>query len=402
MSLIFKPSLASGTVCAPPSKSVAHRYLILAAMTEGRSIIDNVSFSEDILATLDCIRELGATVTVDGNRVTVDGKRFFRDDALEFRCRESGSTLRFFIPIVFNYSSKAVFYGSKRLLERPMSVYEELISDNGGKLVKGENCLCYEGDVDFNDVTVPGNISSQFITGLMFYFALKPGTFKIHITDGLESRPYVLMTMDAFHQFGIETGFSDDETIVVKGGRTYPVNLSVEGDYSNAAFLDAFNLVGGKVEVLGLSGDSLQGDRVYRKFFNELLSVKRPVFDISDCPDLGPVLMAVMAARYGGCLIGAGRLKMKESDRGVAMADELDKMGIKATVSQDSIAIEEGELRSPAVPIDSHNDHRIAMAMSVLLSKTGGKLTGEDAVRKSFPDFFETVNELGVVLEHEE
>ncbi len=401
MSILFDISKASGIVIAPPSKSMAHRLLILAAMTEGRSVIGNVSFSEDILATLDCIKELGAIVTVQGDRVIIDGKRYFHDDTLEFRCRESGSTLRFFVPIVFNYGSKALFYGSERLLERPLEVYESLIAENGGKLVRSGDHLVYEGDVDFNEVTVPGNISSQFITGLMFFFALKPGTFKIGITDGIESRPYILMTMEALRTFGIESGFEDDSTITVKGGRSYSVNLNVEGDHSNAAFLDAFNLVGGKVKVEGLSKDSAQGDKIYKKYYNELLSVKHPVLDIKDCPDLGPVLMALMAARGGGVLTGTSRLRLKESDRGVTMSEELDKFGIKSSVSSDSIEVFEGTLMKPEVPISSHNDHRIAMSLSLLLSLTGGTLTGEEAVKKSFPDFFDVIKKLGVGFRYE-
>ncbi|MCR5278688.1 MAG: 3-phosphoshikimate 1-carboxyvinyltransferase [Lachnospiraceae bacterium] len=402
MSMVFEPSLAKGTVTAPPSKSMAHRFLILAAMADGRSVIENVSFSEDILATIDCIEAIGAKVNIEGSKVTVDGKHYFRDDAPEFKCRESGSTLRFFIPITFNYASKAKYYGSERLLERPLSVYEKLINENGGRLYKDGDHISYEGDVDFNDVTVPGNISSQFITGLMFYYALKPGTYRIHITDGLESRPYILMTMDAFRKFGIETDFEDVDTIYVKGGRIYPAKLSVEGDYSNAAFLDAFNLAGGKVDVKGLSSDSVQGDRIYRKFFNELFSAEHPVFDIKDCPDLGPVLMAVMAIRKGGRLTGTERLKIKESDRGVAMAEELNKFGIKAHVSENHIDIEEGKLLRPSTPVWGHNDHRIAMSLSVLLSITGGTLEGENAVNKSFPDFFEIIKTLGVKFQNEQ
>ncbi|MCR5310541.1 MAG: 3-phosphoshikimate 1-carboxyvinyltransferase [Lachnospiraceae bacterium] len=391
-------SVASGTVTAPPSKSLAHRYLICAALAGGTSRISNVAFSEDILATIDCIRALGAKVKTDADVVTVTGISGQRNDSVSFNCRESGSTIRFMMPIAMMLCGKASFTGSERLLSRPFSVYEDIAKQDGIEFERSGRSIIVAGSLKERDYTIPGNISSQFATGLLFALSLSGLDSSVTLTGRIESLSYIGLTLQALKAFGVD-GEIEGNRIRIAGGRLSARDISVEGDYSNAAFLDAFNLCGGKVSVEGLSQDSLQGDRIYKKYFNMLLSVKKPVIDISDCPDLGPVLMALMAVRGGGTLTGTARLKIKESDRAAAMAEELSKFGVFCEVSENSVSIESSGLKKPSEVIFGHNDHRIVMSDVTLLSLTGGEIEGAEAVAKSYPDYFEVIKELGIGFE---
>ncbi len=398
MKIEIKRSTARGEVVAPPSKSLAHRYLICAALSEGVSVISNVDLSEDILATIDCIKALGADVKISERKVTVTGRgRSFKKGETVFSCRESGSTVRFFMPVSMMLCESAVFTGSGRLMERPFSVYEDICREESIDFEKHEGGIFVSGKLIKNAFSIPGDISSQFVTGLMYALALSGKGGKITLTGNIESRSYINLTMGAFNAFGVKAEFSGEREIMIEPGNFKNSDITVEGDASNAAFLDAFNLAGGSVSVTGLNKDSAQGDMIYKKYFNMLLSVKRPKIDISDCPDLGPVLMAVLSLRGGGgILTGTKRLKIKESDRGVAMAEELEKFGIKTQVGDNSIEIFEGSLQAPKTILSGHNDHRIVMALSVCLSVTGGEITGAEAVKKSFPDYFSVIKGLGI------
>ncbi|MBP5151629.1 MAG: 3-phosphoshikimate 1-carboxyvinyltransferase, partial [Lachnospiraceae bacterium] len=392
-------SRAEGRAFAPPSKSLAHRYLICAALADGTSRISNVAFSEDILATIDCIRALGAGVKTDGNVVTVSGIKGKRTGLTRFDCRESGSTIRFMMPIAMMLCEEADFYGSERLLSRPFSVYEDIALKDGIEFKKDSDRIRVAGSLKERDYTVPGNISSQFVTGLLFALSLSGDKASVTLTGDVESLSYIKLTLQALETFGVETELSSDNCVKILGGKLKATDISVEGDYSNAAFLDAFNLCGGKVSVSGLNPESLQGDKIYKKYFNMLLSVQKPVIDISDCPDLGPVLMALLAFRNGGTLTGTRRLRIKESDRAAAMAEELSKFGVSCEVLENSVNIESKGLEAPSDILYGHNDHRIVMSLSTLLSVTGGKIDGAEAVAKSYPDYFEVIKTLGIKFE---
>ena len=221
----------------------------------------------------------------------------------------------------------------------------------------------------------------------------------IDITGALESGSYLGMTVKALAEFGVRISRTDEHTIFIKGNQTYkPRTLRVEGDYSNATFFEAFNSVGGNVAVAGLKKDTCQGDAVYRKLFGKLVR-GCPEIDISDCPDLAPVLMAVAAANNGVKLIGTHRLKIKESDRGAAMAEELAKFGCNTEVWENEITVHSRALKTPELPLSGHNDHRIVMALSLLCSITGGSIYGAEAVNKSFPDYFRKLSSLGIKVE---
>lgn len=212
----------------------------------------------------------------------------------------------------------------------------------------------------------------------------------------MESRPYIEMTRQAQAMFGVTSVWTDENTLRIPGGQRYqPLDTVVEGDWSNAAFLEGFSLVGGEVTATGLIENSLQGDKIYRQYY-KMLQNGCPTLDIQQCPDLGPVLMALAAANHGAVLTGTRRLKIKESDRGAVMAEELAKMGVQCTVEEDTITVPGGRLKAPAEPLHGHNDHRVVMALSLLLSRLGGVIDDAQAVSKSFPDFFERIKALGI------
>jgi 3-phosphoshikimate 1-carboxyvinyltransferase len=233
----------------------------------------------------------------------------------------------------------------------------------------------------------------------MFALPLLPNDSVIDITGALESGSYLGMTVKALADFGVRISRTDEHTIYIKGNQTYkPRSLAVEGDYSNAAFFEAFNLIGGNVAVSNLSPTSAQGDRVYKQMMDEIKN-GCPTLDISDCPDLAPILITCAALKNGARFIGTHRLKIKESDRGVAMAEELLKFGCEIKVLENEIIVPKVELHSPALPLFSHNDHRIVMSLSVLASCYGGEIYGAEAVSKSFPDYFEKLNSIGIKTE---
>ena len=401
MIVTIEKSTAFGEMIAPPSKSMAHRYLICGANTK-ESVIENIDFSEDIKATLGCLKALGANIEIDGNTVRIGGllpEKELKSNKLY--CGESGSTIRFIIPFCMLKDKEIVLEGTPRLFERSLSIYEEMCKAQGIKFVKDNNSVTIKGKMSSGRYTVRGDISSQFISGLMMSLPLLDGESVIDITGKSESASYLALTLKALADFGVRISKIDENTMYIKGGQTFKNrDLTVEGDYSNAAFFDAFNLFGGNVAVKGLDENSVQGDRVYKKIF-PMLQKGCPKVDISDCPDLAPVLMAVSAALNGIVLTGTKRLKIKESDRSRAMAEELAKFGCKVDVEDDLVTVYPSKLQKPILPLSGHNDHRIVMAISLLCTITGGRIYGAEAVNKSLPDFFDRIKKLGIILKEE-
>jgi len=395
MTIEITPSHIKGEITAPPSKSMAHRLLICAALSEGESIISNIAFSEDILATIDCIKAMGADVTEKDDEITVCGVSPFSVGESIYNCRESGSTLRFFIPVSMLSEKKNLFTGYGRLPERPMEVYEKIATEKGILYAKNEEGICVGGTISAGRYTLRGDISSQFVSGLLFALPLCAGDSEIALTGKVESRSYIDMTLSAMKKFGVKAEWKNESTLFIKGGQKYKsANAIVEGDWSNAAFLDAFNLVGGNVAVKGLCENSLQGDSVYKEYF-ALLKEGTPTLDLSNCPDLAPVIMALACELNGAILKGTKRLKLKESDRGAVMARELSKFGAHIDLYEDEIVIHKTGLRKPETVLLGHNDHRVVMSLCVLVSKYGGIIDGAEAVKKSYPDFFAVLSSLG-------
>lgn len=400
--MIINPSKAKGKMTAPPSKSMAHRHLICAALAQGKSVIHNIDLSEDIKATLSCIEQMGVKSEITGSTITVYGNPSLNcsvSDKRIFNCNESGSTLRFFIPLAMLSGSKSFFIGSEVLMTRPLSVYEDICRKQNILLEHKNgitNGIAIEGKLKADDFVIPGNISSQFITGLLFALPLLDKDSTITLTESVESRPYINMTLQVQKEFGIKAEWHGENKLYIPGNQKYrATDTFVEGDYSNAAFFEALNTLGGDIEIEGLKPDSLQGDKIYLQYFEELKKGFASL-DISDCPDLGPVLFTLAAALHGGEFTGTKRLKIKESNRGQVMCEELAKFGVKALQEENRIIIYGGELHRPEEKICGHNDHRIVMSMAVLLTITGGEIVGTEAVRKSLPDFFERIRKLGI------
>ncbi len=395
MDVKIEKGVAKGRIAAPPSKSMAHRYLICAALSGG-STVSGVAFSEDIKATLGCLKALGAEVKIDGDTVNIGGININKDfTSAKMFCNESGSTLRFLIPICLLFGKQITLSGSERLFSRSLSVYEDLCREQGIEYKNGDNSVTVNGRLAGGKYSVRGDISSQFISGLMFALPLLSVDSTIEIEGNIESGSYLALTIKALADFGVRISRIDEHTLFIKGNQTYKKrNLRVEGDYSNASFFEALNCFGGNVAVTGLSEKSVQGDRIYKEIL-PLLQSGCPTVDISDCPDLGPVLMATAAALNGAVFTGTRRLKIKESDRGEAMRAELSKFGCSVVLEENKITVGKGII-PPKVPLFGHNDHRIVMSMSILATLMGGEIIGAEAVSKSFPDFFERLSDLGV------
>lgn len=400
MKVTINPGRAVGRVSAPPSKSFAHRMIICAALAEGRSCVRGVSQSEDMLATLDCISALGAEYSVDGDTLYIDGGIRHSEKIKIYPCRESGSTLRFFIPLAMVNGGKACFTGSERLVERGVGIYEQVLKSVSFN--KTSNEIMLDGRLNEGYYSVQGNVSSQYISGLLLALPLLEKSSTLEIIPPVESRKYIDITIEVMSLFGVMVDRISDTQFRIEGGQSYkPMNISVEGDWSNAAFYYAFNAVGGNAEITGLNMNSLQGDMACVQLFNELES-ENTVIDISDCPDLGPVLFAVAAAKHGAVFNGTKRLKIKESDRASAMAQELAKFGIRVQVEENRVTVFDDELRKPDEILCGHNDHRIVMALSVLTSLTGGTVDEAQAVRKSQPDYFSQLQRLGLEVIYED
>lgn len=398
MKAVFKSGKLNGTIASPPSKSMAHRYLIGAALSGHKCVLSGVDYSEDILASIDCLRALGAKITTENDTVIIESRGFMTAKNPVLECRESGSTLRFFIPLALCMGNEVVLKGSDRLFERPLDIYKELCSENGFKFDKSKNSVTVCGKLKSGNYKLRGDISSQFITGLIFALIYLNEDSSIEIIPPFESRSYINLTISALKSFGADIAFTDEYKIDIKKSKLNAFSGRIEGDYSNAAFLDAFNYIGSNINITNLNPDSLQGDRVYVEYF-EQISKGTPTLDISDCPDLGPVLFALAAMKNGATFTGTKRLRAKESDRGQAMYEELKKLGVELEIYDNSIVVPKRSLSYQGVILNGHNDHRIVMAMSVILSELGGEIDGVQAVSKSYPGFFEAIKGLGAKVE---
>lgn len=400
MKIKIQKGRATGAVTAPPSKSYAHRLLIAAALAEGESVIYNVAYSQDILATLDCLMALGARVEKNGSTVRMVGTGGKVNATGDLCCRESGSTLRFLIPVSL-LGGGGAFLGTERLVERGVGVYREMLGEKGISFCVEKDRVTAKGRLTAGHYTMRGDVSSQFVSGMLFALPLLEGDSVLEILPPFESREYVDITVDALAHFGVCIEKKDEFTYYIRGGQNYtPAHLAVEGDWSNAAFLLALSSLGGEVRVEGLTENSLQGDRVCAALL-ETLENEGQTIDLSGCPDLAPVLMAVAAAKRGARFVGTRRLAIKESDRAAAMASELSKMGVRVDVEENAVTVYGGTLCTPTEAIDGHGDHRIVMAMSLLATLVGGEIEGAEAVRKSYPDFFEALLSLGIEVQYE-
>ena len=379
MNITIQPGKLNGTAAVPPSKSYAHRMLIGAVLAEGECQVEGISDSEDMLATKDCMQAL-------------------RGDGI-FPCRESGSTLRFFIPLALAVRGEGTFTGTQRLIERGIGIYEELFAGCGISVEKTADQIRVQGQLKAGEYQIRGDVSSQFVTGMLFALSVLKEDSLLKVLPPVESRPYIDITIDVMKKFGVIVEEKETNTFVIKGGQKYQAgHYVVEGDWSNGAFLYAFNEVGSELEITGLNPESIQGDKKCLEYFRVLQDREPDVIDLSDTPDLGPVLFATAAALHGGRFTGIRRLRIKESDRVGAMAEELEKFGVTCQISENDMEITSSGLGKPARPLDGHNDHRIVMALSIPASLTGATILGAEAVAKSWPDYFNVLQNAGMDL----
>ena len=405
--VIIKKSIARGKAVAPPSKSMAHRYLIAASISKNKFTINNIEYSDDIKATIESLRILNVHIKENENSVEIDSREFLENYDLnannELFANESGSTLRFMIPLCLLDGRERVIKGSKKLFTRPLDEYVKLCDEYGFNINIKEDSVILSGILKEGEYHLSSDKSSQFITGLIFALSYLKKKSKIILEGAINSKSYINMTIDSLKDFGFNVSWENDNIINIDDKYEIKNNeYTVEADFSNAAFLDAFNYLnnGSNVEVLGLNINSSQGDKIYKKHFEDMKS-NTPIIDIKDVPDLAPILIAISSINNGAKLINTKRLKIKESDRGSAMKEELKKCGIDIEVNDNDIIVKKSDIKIPIEDIDSHNDHRIAMAMSVILSLTGGKILNASSVNKSYPNFYNNISKLGINVEVE-
>ena len=422
MNITIKSSrTVGGRIAAPPSKSMAHRAVLCAALAKGTSHLHHLAFSKDISATLGAAGRLCARVTTGENDAVVEGLgRFLPVDA-PVDCCESGSTLRFLIPLASLTGQEVTFTGRGRLMERPQSVYKTLYQQQGLRFEQGADRLTVEGALTPGEYELAGNVSSQFISGLLFALPLLDGDSTLHLIPPVESRSYIGMTRAVQAAFGVTSRWLDGNTLALPGRQHYrPCDYDVEGDYSQAAFPAVLGAVCGGVTVTGLRQDTLQGDAVildilrrcgaqFTRDGDAVIFAKAPLhgvdIDLADCPDLGPVLMVLGLLCEGTTVIrNAERLRLKESDRIAAMEAELRACGGVLESEGGTITVHgcAEHLHAPEGILHGHNDHRVVMSLAVLSAAAGLPLTVDDAeaIQKSWPNFFAAIRPLGVEVEY--
>ena len=409
----FSPFVPNGTVNVPPSKSDVHRAIICAAMANGVSRISPVALSNDIKATIGCIKALGADAVLENNVLTVDGTNMYKNKTALLDCGESGSTLRFFIPIAAVGNINATFVGKGKLPQRPIGIFTEALP-KAGTVCKTEGGLPLEikGQLKSGIFEIPGNVSSQFITGLLLALPILEGDSEIVLTSPLESVGYIAMTIRTMKQFGVNIQ-ATEKGWHIKGGQSYKTcDYTTDGDWSQAAFFMVLGAVSGKVTVKGVAKDSTQGDKKCAEILarfgakvtqldNEVTvekgKLKAITVDASQIPDLVPVLSVCAAFAEGTTkIINAERLRIKECDRLKATAELLNNLGGKVKELSDGLEIT-GVSSLKGGNVNGYNDHRIVMSAAVCAARSDEDITATFAmsINKSYPDFYIDYNSIG-------
>ena len=425
------PTKLKGTVVAPSSKSMGHREIICAGLAAGTSIIDNISMSKDIEATMRCLKAINVAVDeipsmIEGRKalqISGTGHPMAAADSVD--CGESGSTLRFFLPLGANLSCPLTFTGHGKLVSRPLQAYYDIFDEKFIQYFNDNGCLpvTVNGHLTPGTYKLPGDVSSQFVSGLLFALPLLNGDSIIEITSPLESSAYVDMTINCLAKFGvqIENERGLHRRYLVKGKQRYQAQDSqVEGDWSQAAFWTVGGSLGDGITCHGVNVNSLQGDQAVVDIMERMGAVikqdansvtvnggatKATVIDAANCPDIIPVLTVLAAVSEGTTkIINAGRLRIKECDRLAAMSSELNKMGAQITEEPEGLTI----VGKPqglvgGVQVDAWNDHRIAMSLAIAAQKCAAPiiLTGAESVAKSYPTFWEDYKSVGGLVEEE-
>lgn len=413
---ILRADREKGDITIPSSKSYAHRLLIAAALAKGASRIAKLDLNDDILSTMDCLRLLGAKIDLFNDEAVVFGMKDLNQYQGELvDCRESGSTLRFLLPLFVQGGKTARFTGKGKLLQRPESVYEALYSH----FEKKEDCIEVSGPLKPGHFRIAGNISSQFVTGLLYLLPLLDGDSTLEIIPPVESKPYIDMTLDVLSDSGIR--FTREGFMIhVEGNQEYePIDQNVIGDDSQAAFYVGESLLLQKeMDLHNVIHESLQGDHeifdIARMFHADVRTIsdgykivpadklQARTIDIMDCPDLGPMIIALCTQAEGiSQIIHAKRLRIKESDRIRSMEEELCKLGCIIFSDENNVYVEGPVKIKGGVELSGHNDHRIIMSLAILatIAEEPVVIDGAEAVSKSYPDFFEDLKLTGVEVE---
>lgn len=381
MDITIQPGKLCGTVTAPSSKSQAHRYLICAALASTPTTLICPQTSRDIEATVGCLNALGAKITRTADGYFVEPIQAVPQSAV-LSCCESGSTLRFLLPIVGALGVDATFWMDGRLPQRPLSPLWEEMERMGCTLSRpGANTIRCGGRLKAGSYEISGNISSQFVTGLLLALSLIDGACELFVSGKIESQPYITMTEEAMRLFGAPHYRS-------------PGTVTVEGDWSNGAFWVAAGMLGSKVSIQGLNAVSMQGDRAVVDITHQLLDCHATV-SAADIPDLIPILSVIAAVNHGAVFTDIRRLRLKESDRAATIAEMIERLGGNAIIADDTLTIYGTGLTGGTV--DSHNDHRIAMAAAIAATVCTAPVTvtGAEATEKSYPTFWEEYHRLG-------
>lgn len=438
MDIKIKPSKLCGEVIVPPSKSFAHRAIICASLSDGKSVIKNVELSDDIKATLNAMKSLGIEYNVEGTNIEINGinyeKKFnikdkerkiksieenlkyneimvnnekINNKKIIVNCNESGSTLRFLIPIVASLGYKCRFEMRGNLGKRPLDIYYNIFEQNNIMYEKGENYLEIEGNLNAGEYEIPGNISSQFITGMIFALSMKKEDSIIKIVNKIESKSYIDITLECLKDFGISVENNEYKTFYIKGNQKYIAReYYIEGDFSQGAFFLCANAMGSSINVIGLKDDSAQGDKVVIDILKRMKKdrLESTIIDASDCPDIIPILSVCAAFADGNTnIVNAKRLRIKECDRLSAIKEELSKLGACIEEKEDSLIIKGSnnhKLRGNC-ELYSHKDHRICMMLSIASTICEKEIIIKDieCVSKSYPRFFNDFKKLGAKFE---
>lgn len=402
MDLKITPNLLQGEINVPPSKSISHRALIAAALAKGESRITDVLDCEDTRATEDALTALGAVISHNGNVTIVKGIKKTAEKA-DINCRESGSTLRFMIPVAAALGTESTFRGEANLPNRPITPFLKELPNHGISFVSEKMPYVIKGKLTGGDFPVTGDISSQFITGYMLALPLTGENCSVSLTSELQSRPYAILTADAMKSFGVEVNIGENSFEIPRNSVFKPCDYTVEADMSQAAFFLVADAIGGNVTPVNLRYDSVQGDRAIIDIVKAFKESGGQAFDVNaeDIPDLVPILTVLACFAKGTSRItGCGRLRIKECDRLAAISTELNRLGAKIEAGEDYLTIQ-GIDSLHGGECETYSDHRIAMSLAIASQRCTEPITikGAESVSKSYPHFFEDFRKLGGVAD---
>lgn len=414
-SVKITPGKLKGEVKIPPSKSMAHRAVICASLSKGKSKITNIEYSDDIIATINAMKTLGSEIEIFDDYLEIDGSKVFSKNVGEIDCNESGSTLRFMVPLAIVKEAEMRFIGKGNLGKRPLTTYYEIFDRQGIEYSyrEGELDLKVKGSIKGEEFKIRGDISSQFISGLLFALPLIKEDSRITITTNLESKGYIDLTLSMLDYYGINVVNNDYKEFIIKGNQQYtPKDYKVEGDFSQSAFFLVADALGSDILVKDLNMDSLQGDKevieIVERMGGKIISkedgikvktkeLTPTIIDAAQCPDIIPVLTVLASLTTGITkVINAERLRIKECDRLKAITTELNKLGASVTELENSLLIEGVESLTGGT-VSSWDDHRIAMTLAIAATCAKDEVIIENpsCVKKSYPSFWRDYKLLG-------